>query len=132
MRRRPTKFTRTDTRLPYTTLFRSEGSNVVDRVEHSAEFQAGAGSFDGKVRLPDEYAGHVIVFRTYDKVSYGLVMDSTKPTRIGYNLTHTDAPYCDSGFPDLTTRRRPSSPTSFPHYADAQSEGSREGKGCGS
>src|SRR3546814_10031756 len=44
-----------------------EGSNVVDRVEHSAEFPAGAESFDGKVRLPDEYAGHVIVFRTYAK-----------------------------------------------------------------
>src|SRR3546814_20521841 len=37
-----------------------EGSNVVDRVENSAEFPAGAESFDGKVRLPDEYAGHVI------------------------------------------------------------------------
>src|SRR3546814_1210647 len=70
-----------------------EGSNVVDRVEHSAEFPAGAESFDGKVRLPDEYAGHVIVFRTYDKVSSGLVMDSTKPTRIGYNPKHPDAPY---------------------------------------
>ena len=70
-----------------------EGSNVVDRVEHSADFPAGAESFDGKVRLPDEYAGHVIVFRTYDKVSYGLVMDSTKPTRIGYHLKHPDAPY---------------------------------------
>jgi len=70
-----------------------EGSNVVDRVEHSADFPAGAESFEGKVRLPDEYAGHVIVFRTYDKVSYGLVMDSTKPTKIGYHLKHPDAPY---------------------------------------
>jgi hypothetical protein len=70
-----------------------EGSNVVDRVEHSADFPAGAESFEGKVRLPDEYAGHVIVFRTYDKVSYGLVMDGTKPTRIGYHLKHPDAPY---------------------------------------
>src|SRR3546814_19789115 len=70
-----------------------EGSNIVDRVEHSAEFPAGAESFDGKVRLPDEYAGHLIVFRTYDKVSYGLVMDSTKPTRIGYHPKHPAPPY---------------------------------------
>jgi hypothetical protein len=70
-----------------------EGSNVVDRVEHSADFPAGAESFEGKVRLPDEYAGHVIVFRSYDKVSYGLVMDGTKPTRIGYHLKHPDAAY---------------------------------------
>src|SRR5690606_20667736 len=69
------------------------GSHVVDRVAQSADFPAGAESFEGKVRLPDEYAGHVIVFRTYDKVSYGLVMDSTKPTKIGYHLKHPDAPY---------------------------------------
>src|SRR3546814_2604027 len=31
-----------------------EGSNIVDRVEHSAEFPAGAESFDGKGSLPDE------------------------------------------------------------------------------
>ncbi len=70
-----------------------EGSNVVDRVEHSEQFPEYAESFDGKVRLPDEYAGHVIVFRTYDKVSYGLVMESVKPTAIGYHLKHPDAPY---------------------------------------
>jgi hypothetical protein len=27
------------------------------------------------VRLPDEYAGHAMVFRTFDKVSYALVME---------------------------------------------------------
>ena len=70
-----------------------EGSNVVDRVEHGPDYPAGAVSFNDKVRLPDEYAGHVIVFRTYDKVSYGLIMDSVKPTRIGYHLKHPDAPY---------------------------------------
>ncbi len=46
-----------------------------------------------QVRLPDEFAGHVMVFRTFDKVSYGLVMDSIKPTRVGYELKHPDAPY---------------------------------------
>ena len=50
-------------------------------------------SFNDKVRLPDEYAGHVIVFRTYDKVSYGLIMDGVKPTAIGYHLKHPDATY---------------------------------------
>jgi hypothetical protein len=45
------------------------------------------------VRLPDEFAGHVMVFRTFDKVSYGLVMESIKPTRVGYELKHPDAPY---------------------------------------
>jgi hypothetical protein len=29
--------------------------------------------------MPDEFIGHVMVFRTFDKVSYGLIMDGIKP-----------------------------------------------------
>ena len=43
------------------------------------------------MQLPDEYSGHVMIFRTFDKVSYGLVMNSTKPSRVGYRLKHPDA-----------------------------------------
>jgi len=32
-----------------------------------------------------------MVFRTFDKVSYALVMDSVRPTRVGYELKHPDA-----------------------------------------
>ena len=35
------------------------------------------------VKLPNEYVGHVMVFRTFDRVSYGLVMDSLRPVHIG-------------------------------------------------
>jgi len=31
----------------------------------------------GKVRLPDEPAGTVMVFKTYDRISYGLIMEAT-------------------------------------------------------
>ena len=41
--------------------------------------------------LPDEYAGHAMVFRTFDKVSYALVMDGVKPVRVGYSAQHPDA-----------------------------------------
>jgi hypothetical protein len=41
--------------------------------------------------LPDEYAGHAMVFRTFDKVSYALVMDGIKPVRVGYSVQHPDA-----------------------------------------
>jgi hypothetical protein len=44
-----------------------------------------------RVQLPDEYAGHVMIFRTFDKVSYGLVMQGEKPSRVGYRLKHPDA-----------------------------------------
>ncbi len=70
-----------------------EGTNTIDRVEKGEYRDEDTVFFENKVRLPDEYAGHVIVFRTFDKVSYGLVMDSVKPTRIGYHLKHPDAPY---------------------------------------
>ncbi len=44
-------------------------------------FQAGQDVKDrvrgGNVRLPDEEAGTVMVFKTYDRISYGLVMEAT-------------------------------------------------------
>jgi hypothetical protein len=69
------------------------GSNVVDKVEYGPDRTEDTVSYKSKVRLPDEFAGHVMVFRTFDKVSYGLVMESIKPTRVGYELKHPDAPY---------------------------------------
>ena len=69
------------------------GSNTIDRVDYGPERTEDSVSADAKVRLPDEFAGHVMVFRTFDKVSYGLVMDSIKPSRVGYELKHPDAPY---------------------------------------
>ncbi|WP_298577056.1 LysM peptidoglycan-binding domain-containing protein [uncultured Luteimonas sp.] len=70
-----------------------EGTNAIDRVEKGPDRDADTVFYENKVRLPDEFAGHAMVFRTYDKVSYALVMDSIKPTRIGYHLKHPDAPY---------------------------------------
>jgi hypothetical protein len=34
------------------------------------------------VKLPDELAGHLMVFRVFDKVSYGLVMDATRAMHV--------------------------------------------------
>ena len=39
-----------------------------------------------RVRLPDEFVGHVMVFRTFDRVSYGLVMDGLRPVHRGARL----------------------------------------------
>ena len=39
-----------------------------------------------KVTLPEEFIGHVMVFRTFDHVSYGLVMDGIRPVHIGDHL----------------------------------------------
>ena len=36
----------------------------------------------GKVRLPDEEAGTLMVFMVYDRIGYGLVMEATQPIHI--------------------------------------------------
>lgn len=69
------------------------GSTVVDRVKTGNDRSENTIGRASKVRLPDEFAGHVMVFRTFDKVSYGLVMDSIRPTKVGHELKHPDAPY---------------------------------------
>jgi len=69
------------------------GSNPPDRVQYGMNRSEDLFGDASRVRLPDEFAGHVMVFRTFDKVSYGLIMDGIKPTKIGYELKHPDAPY---------------------------------------
>ena len=71
-----------------------KGSDIIDRhdnpnTSHPNETRRGKGD----LVLPDEYAGHVMVFRTFDKVSYGLIMEGTKPSRVGYTLKHPDATF---------------------------------------
>ena len=36
----------------------------------------------GKVQLPDEMAGHMMIFKTYDRISYGLLMEATTGIRV--------------------------------------------------
>ncbi|HJU08226.1 MAG TPA: LysM domain-containing protein [Rhodanobacteraceae bacterium] len=43
-------------------------------------------SFGPHVKLPAEFIGHVMVFRTFEHVSYGLVMDGIRPVQIGDEL----------------------------------------------
>ncbi len=43
-------------------------------------------AFGEKVKLPEEYVGHVMVFRTFEHVSYGLIMDGIRPVHLGNTL----------------------------------------------
>ena len=69
------------------------GSSTVDTIRDGLDKDESLTLFESKVRLPDEFAGHAMVFRTFENVSYALVMSSVKPTLIGYELKHPDAPY---------------------------------------
>ncbi|QOW19708.1 LysM peptidoglycan-binding domain-containing protein [Lysobacter ciconiae] len=71
------------------------GSEVVDRMSTGSGWDRSEDSFGraNRVRLPDEFAGHLMVFRTFDKVSYALVMEGIRPIQVGHELKHPDAPY---------------------------------------
>lgn len=69
------------------------GSTAADRVAIGPDRDETLVGRGRKVRLPDEYSGHLMVFRTFDKVSYALVMSGVRPSRVGYELKHPDAPY---------------------------------------
>ncbi len=42
------------------------------------------------VTLPDEYAGHLMVFRTFDRISYAIVLSGTREIRADDRLDHPD------------------------------------------
>ena len=44
-----------------------------------------------KVQLPDEFSGRLMVFRTFDRVSYALVMDAIRPVQVDDRLKGPDA-----------------------------------------
>ncbi|TAN05901.1 MAG: LysM domain-containing protein [Rhodanobacteraceae bacterium] len=58
------------------------GKTVADDVTGNSDRRM----FSPKVKLPNEYEGHVMVFRTFAHVSYGLVMDGIRPVRVGDQL----------------------------------------------
>lgn len=69
------------------------GSHVAHRMKFpgSSRMDDSPSTGAGRVSLPDEYAAHAMVFRTFDNVSYALVMQGVKPVRVGYSALHPDA-----------------------------------------
>jgi len=62
-------------------IFQS-GETIHDDVA-SNSWNRGVGE---NVTLPAEFVGHVMVFRTFDRVSYGLIMDGLRPVHRGARL----------------------------------------------
>ncbi|MGH8190077.1 MAG: LysM peptidoglycan-binding domain-containing protein [Rhodanobacteraceae bacterium] len=54
------------------------GETVTDLVKGNTDRR----EFGPKVTLPNEFVGHVMVFRTFAHISYGLVMDGIRPVRV--------------------------------------------------
>jgi len=64
-----------------------DGANRGDMVAHRNNIAIAS----NKSRMPDDYLGHAMVFRTFDKVSYALVMDGIRPMTVGDLLKDPDA-----------------------------------------
>ena len=64
-----------------------EGAKRPDDVKNKYPLAAKRDS----VSMPDDFLGHAMVFRTFDKVSYALVMDGIRPAKVGDLLKSPDA-----------------------------------------
>jgi hypothetical protein len=69
----------------------AHGDEVIDRTDYpELSTKAFLHPDDAKVQLPEEYIGHVMIFRTFDRVSYGLIMDGIRPVHLGDKLYDPD------------------------------------------
>lgn len=60
------------------------GEEVIDEVKYpQGNVRRTFGSKRTKVTLPEEFVGHAMVFRTFDRISYALVMDAIRPVQAG-------------------------------------------------
>jgi hypothetical protein len=65
------------------------GDTIRDTVKYgndSADIRLVFSPKKAMVKLPDEFVGHVMVFRTFENISYGLLMDGIKPVHLGDRL----------------------------------------------
>ena len=53
------------------------------------------------VKLPDERSGTLLLFTVTDRMSYGLVVESTQPMRIGDFIKHPNFGHSDTGMEDF-------------------------------
>ena len=63
------------------------GETITDEVAYeTGSMRALVNPRDKKITLPDEFVGHTMIFRTFDRISYGLVMNGVKPVFPGAKL----------------------------------------------
>ncbi|HSW33109.1 MAG TPA: hypothetical protein VLH36_05780, partial [Steroidobacteraceae bacterium] len=79
-----------------------QGETVGDRA--SASFWRRNASNYENVRLPKERSASVMLFSVHERMSYGLVVESTQVIRIGDYLKHPGFGHRDAGQPDFIPR----------------------------
>ncbi|MDQ1343194.1 MAG: LysM protein [Pseudomonadota bacterium] len=79
-----------------------QGETIADRA--SASFWRRNASNYENVRLPKERSASVLLFSVHERMSYGLVVDSTQVIRIGDYLKHPAFGHRDTGQSDFIPR----------------------------
>jgi hypothetical protein len=74
----------------------ARGEEVRDRYSRPWEWDKYTASYD-TVQLPKERSGTLLVFQAYDRMSYGLVVESTQPMRVGDFIKHPEFGHSDTG-----------------------------------
>jgi len=68
-----------------------QGKRIRDDIKYPSGSLADASTWNGdKVNLPDEYEGHIMVFRVFDQISYALIMGGPRPLHEQDILKHPD------------------------------------------
>jgi hypothetical protein len=76
------------------------GETVRDRFDRQS-WSAYTANYD-RVRLPDERSGSIILFTVNDRISYGLVMQSSQVIRVGDFIAHPQHGHREGGSNDFT------------------------------
>jgi hypothetical protein len=76
------------------------GEVVRDRYSHDDDWMRYTATYD-KVRMPDERSATILLFRVYDRMSYGLVVESTQAIRRGDFIAHPSFGHREAGRTDF-------------------------------
>ena len=79
------------------------GEQVRDRFDRGTSWMAYTATYD-RVRLPDERSATVLLFRVYDRMSYGLVVESSQVIRRGDFVAHPRYGHREAGRDNLFVR----------------------------
>ena len=77
----------------------ARGVEVRDRFSRGLDWQRFTATYD-TVELPKERSGTLLLFTVYDRMSYGLIVESTQPVHIGDFIKHPDFGHRDAGLSD--------------------------------
>jgi hypothetical protein len=78
----------------------ARGQDVRDRFSRGPDWMSFTATYD-TVTLPKERSGTLLLFQVHERMSYGIVVESTQAMRVGDFLKHPDFGHSDTGLQDF-------------------------------